>query len=154
MSVLRLNGEDTRGENQNPPIALTALRVGDILVNSSGVTYRVTGKETRPTNGDEFTLSVRLEPADLLVSPVLTSRQNEVARLMASRATITEIAALLQISTHTARHHSQAVMKKLGLRRRCDVRTWSIEHSVRRAGEQDGLRGDAKIGQNCPCEGS
>lgn len=48
----------------------------------------------------------------------LTGREAEVARLLARRATNAEVAAALGVSAHTARHHTERVMQKLGLRSR------------------------------------
>lgn len=51
----------------------------------------------------------------------LTRRQAEVALLLARRRTNAEIAATLAISPHTARHHTEAVLDKLGAADRRDV---------------------------------
>ena len=47
----------------------------------------------------------------------LTPRQAEVATLLADRATNKEIAAALAVSVHTARHHVEAILDQLGVRR-------------------------------------
>jgi DNA-binding CsgD family transcriptional regulator len=52
------------------------------------------------------------------VLAALTPREAEVARLLARRATNEEVAAALGVSPHTARHHAQRVLEKLGLRSR------------------------------------
>ena len=51
----------------------------------------------------------------------LTPRQTEVAELLARRLTNAEVAEALSISPHTARHHTEAVLRKLGLRDRRHV---------------------------------
>jgi len=51
----------------------------------------------------------------------LTARELEVARLMGLRRTNREIAQVLGVSIHTARHHVERVKRKLGARRRYDV---------------------------------
>lgn len=51
----------------------------------------------------------------------LTSRQYEVAALMADRLTYVEIARRLGVRPNTARRHCEAVMLKLGVHRRADV---------------------------------
>jgi DNA-binding NarL/FixJ family response regulator len=51
----------------------------------------------------------------------LTKRQAEVARLLALRYTNQEIADTLEISPHTARHHTQAVLEALGVYSRHEV---------------------------------
>jgi DNA-binding NarL/FixJ family response regulator len=48
----------------------------------------------------------------------LTQRELEVARLLAQGRTNTAIANTLHISTHTARHHTQRVLGKLGVHSR------------------------------------
>ena len=48
----------------------------------------------------------------------LTRRELEVATLLAQGRTNTAIASALHISTHTARHHTQRVLGKLGVHSR------------------------------------
>ena len=48
----------------------------------------------------------------------LTAREGEVAALLGRRLTNGEIAAALGVSPHTARHHAQRVLEKLGVRSR------------------------------------
>jgi DNA-binding CsgD family transcriptional regulator len=48
----------------------------------------------------------------------LTRRELEVATLLAQGRTNTAIADILHISTHTARHHTQRVLGKLGVHSR------------------------------------
>lgn len=52
----------------------------------------------------------------------LTDRQAEVARLLARRLSNREIADALSISPHTARHHTEMVMRRLGISSRRKVR--------------------------------
>jgi DNA-binding CsgD family transcriptional regulator len=51
----------------------------------------------------------------------LTAREAEVARLLALGRSNGAIAAALGISAHTARHHTESVMAKLGVRSRAAV---------------------------------
>ncbi|MGZ8379264.1 MAG: response regulator transcription factor, partial [Gemmatirosa sp.] len=62
-------------------------------------------------------------PASPALGPLaaLTPREAEVARLLARRATNTEVATALGVSPHTARHHAQRVLEKLGLRSRREL---------------------------------
>ncbi|MGZ8412047.1 MAG: helix-turn-helix transcriptional regulator [Gemmatirosa sp.] len=62
-------------------------------------------------------------PASPAMGPLaaLTPREAEVARLLARRATNTEVATALGVSPHTARHHAQRVLEKLGLRSRREL---------------------------------
>jgi DNA-binding CsgD family transcriptional regulator len=50
-----------------------------------------------------------------------TTRESEVARLLTRRLTNAELAAALGVSAHTARHHTERVMQKLGVRSRREV---------------------------------
>lgn len=52
----------------------------------------------------------------------LTPRQADVARLLVQRMSNAEIAEALSISPHTARHHVEAVLAKLQIHSRADVR--------------------------------
>lgn len=51
----------------------------------------------------------------------LTRRESEVAILLAQGASNIDIASILGISQHTARHHTQAVLTKLGARSRSEA---------------------------------
>jgi DNA-binding CsgD family transcriptional regulator len=51
----------------------------------------------------------------------LTQRESEVAILLAQGASNVAIASILSISPHTARHHTQAVLAKLGARSRSEA---------------------------------
>jgi len=53
--------------------------------------------------------------------PGLTRRETEVARLIAAGLATKEIAFRLEMSTHTARHHTERVFEKLGVRNRAGV---------------------------------
>ncbi len=56
-----------------------------------------------------------------LAAAHLTAREHEIAALLAQRRTNREIAAALTITEHTARHHTERVLRKLGLSTRRDV---------------------------------
>ena len=51
----------------------------------------------------------------------LTAREMEVATLIAKGRSNTAIAAALHISSHTARHHTQRVLAKLGVHSRAEA---------------------------------
>jgi DNA-binding CsgD family transcriptional regulator len=53
----------------------------------------------------------------------LTPREVDVARLLLQRRSNAEVAQALTISEHTARHHTESVLLKLGVRSRKDVET-------------------------------
>ena len=56
-------------------------------------------------------------PAEVAERLGLTLRQAEVALLLAERYSNREIAASLSVSVHTARHHIEAVLGRLGVPR-------------------------------------
>jgi DNA-binding CsgD family transcriptional regulator len=51
----------------------------------------------------------------------LTARETEVAAMLAQGRSNSAIAAALHISTHTARHHTQSVLAKLGVHSRAQA---------------------------------
>lgn len=51
----------------------------------------------------------------------LSPREVEVARLLADGLSTRELSASLHVSTHTARHHTENVLRKLRVRRRAEV---------------------------------
>ena len=63
-----------------------------------------------------------LTPQTLRARYGLTPREVRVAALMAARAGSREIAQALGISPHTARRHAEAVLKKLGVHSRAEIR--------------------------------
>jgi DNA-binding CsgD family transcriptional regulator len=62
------------------------------------------------------------EDAELHSRFGLTRKEARVARLIAEDLTNDEVAAQLSISPHTARHHTERVLAKLGVRSRLRVR--------------------------------
>ncbi|HEY0779228.1 MAG TPA: helix-turn-helix transcriptional regulator [Gemmatirosa sp.] len=60
-------------------------------------------------------------PETPLAAAHLTAREHEIAGLLAQRRTNREIAEALTITEHTARHHTERVLRKLGLSTRRDV---------------------------------
>jgi len=59
----------------------------------------------------------------------LTSRQSEVARLLAERLSNEEVAEMLGITVNTARTHCERVLGKLGVRTRNHVRAALLDPS-------------------------
>jgi DNA-binding CsgD family transcriptional regulator len=93
-------------------------------VRTQTATYKVQGcLSGRAPLGDAPLVIVRLDRASPPQLPVgqlrdrfgLTRRQAEVAVLLARRKTNPEIAGALSISPHTARHHTESVLGKLGI---------------------------------------
>jgi DNA-binding CsgD family transcriptional regulator len=66
-----------------------------------------------------------LQPHDqeLRAAYGLTRREVDVTRLLVQRRSNAEVAQALTISEHTARHHTESVLLKLGVRSRKDVET-------------------------------
>jgi DNA-binding CsgD family transcriptional regulator len=52
---------------------------------------------------------------------MLTAREVEVARLLAEGTRTVEVAESLGVSAHTARHHTERVLAKLGVKTRAAV---------------------------------
>jgi DNA-binding CsgD family transcriptional regulator len=62
-----------------------------------------------------------LSDEELIARYMLTAREIEVARLLAEGKQTSEVAETLGISTHTARHHTEHVLAKLGVTSRAAV---------------------------------
>ena len=69
----------------------------------------------------------RLAPEALRKLYKLTTREVRVAALLAGHAGSREIADALGISPHTARRHAEAVLRKLGVHSRAEVRDRLLE---------------------------
>jgi non-specific serine/threonine protein kinase len=62
---------------------------------------------------------------------ILTSREREIAALVAGGQTNREIAAALVISERTADAHVQNILSKLGFSSRAQIGAWAAEHELR-----------------------
>jgi len=125
--------------NHPHPRRKIPLAVGDVLLDLKGHAYRVMSIDEGAGADEKHGAVMRINPiteegAD--DSAGLTRRQRQIAGLLASRATNAEIAASLGISAHTARHHSQRVLEKLGITSRAEVRT----RIARIPGQRDAAR--------------
>lgn len=103
-----------------------SLHVGDVLIDMRGCPYRIVSFVDCPSNEASFGANltpIRLAAELSRTKACLTRRQGQIALLLANRATNAEIAAALGISGHTARHHSQTVLAKLGIGSRHLVRS-------------------------------
>ena len=71
----------------------------------------------------------------------LTSREFEVARLIADGLTNAEIAAMLTIAPKTASAHVEHILAKLGVARRVEIATWvtTISRSNTAATQHEGV---------------
>jgi non-specific serine/threonine protein kinase len=68
---------------------------------------------------------------------ILTSREREVAALIAQGLTNREIAARLVVAERTAEGHVQSILNKLGVNSRARIAVWAAEHGLR-PGSGDG----------------
>jgi DNA-binding CsgD family transcriptional regulator len=100
-------------------------------VEASGSRYLVRGEVLRldkPGLGPVVLIALERLGSELLTEPEvrkrfgLTRKQASVAMLLAQRKSNVEIARELFISPHTARHHTERVLTKLGVHARTDVR--------------------------------
>jgi DNA-binding CsgD family transcriptional regulator len=98
LGLYTLRGSSFRSPNDVQPIML-------VYAESA------TGKP-RPTPFKETRIHSRFR---------LTLKEERVAHMLADRKTNEEIAAELCVSPHTARHHTERVLIKLGVRSRKDV---------------------------------
>jgi DNA-binding CsgD family transcriptional regulator len=63
------------------------------------------------------------QPVNHQALPRLTPREREVAEMLGKRLTTLEVASALGISSHTARHHVQHVLTKMGVTSRRQIGT-------------------------------
>ena len=116
--VMRLTAIAQERHRREPAVAPTSLYVAAgccLTIHAAG------------HSGVEETLVVfspaphgRCADRDLLALG-LTPREQQVARLLATGRATKEIAAALGISFHTARHHTERIFQKLGVRGRVAV---------------------------------
>ena len=64
-------------------------------------------------------------PPPAAAAPVLSAREIEVARLVATGATNREIASALSIAPKTVAAHVEHILTKLGASRRAQIATWA-----------------------------
>jgi non-specific serine/threonine protein kinase len=76
----------------------------------------------------------RRRPAGSL--PQVTSRESEVAQLVAQGLSNRQIAAALHVTERTAENHVANIMNKLGFRSRVQIGTWVSEGGVNSEGRQ------------------
>jgi DNA-binding CsgD family transcriptional regulator len=96
------------------------------LVRTAGGRYRLRGCLMGPDASDAEAVLVSVEratveppsPELLRVRYGLTGREVQVAGLLVQRLTNEEIAGTLGISSHTARHHTESILLKVGVKSR------------------------------------
>jgi DNA-binding NarL/FixJ family response regulator len=99
------------------------------VVYASSFVYEIRGRIFHAGDGDVAAILVTVdrqpapppEPETLREVFGLTRRQAAVAALLAAGLNNAEVARVLVISPHTARHHTEKVLQKLGVRSRHDV---------------------------------
>jgi len=117
------------------------------MLDESGDLYRVVSKllAEGPLSEPRFVVEpvhdARQNRIHQSSASVLTARERQIAVLLISRATNREIAREIGISPHTARHHSQSVLDKLGVRSRSHVRRALVDAGKRPARHDDTERG-------------
>jgi len=96
------------------------------------------GRQMTPEQAVEYALSEKEEPTPTAAlaseepsaerrPPVLTSREEEVAILIAQGLTNHQIASELVLSERTVHRHVGKILKKLKLRSRTQIATWVVE---------------------------
>ena len=75
--------------------------------------------------------------SDAATMLLLSPREQEVVRLLATGVSNDEIARRLYLSPNTVKTHVKAVLAKLGLPDRIHVVIWAYEHGVLRPGERE-----------------
>lgn len=100
-------------------------------VSTDRGTYTLRGSRVFGADGGQPVVLVYATPLPVLPEPApppdirscfhLTRKEARVAVLLADRKTNEQIARELCVSTHTARHHTQSVLGKLGISSRREV---------------------------------
>lgn len=99
------------------------------ITGATGAAYRITTLHAPATMGERLAMIIvrptsHGEPGDGASSAALrarwglTTREADIVRLLARRATNREMAATLRLSPHTVRHHVERVFLKLGVHSR------------------------------------
>lgn len=70
------------------------------------------------------------EPQEALKKEILTSREQEILRLVVEGKTAKEIADTLYISPRTVENYKNNLMKKLGLNKTSDLIKYAIKHKI------------------------
>ncbi|MBA2683450.1 MAG: hypothetical protein H0U66_03035 [Gemmatimonadaceae bacterium] len=98
----------------------------DIRVLTRGASYLLRGTSLEPSDAGRATMVVLVDRSGVKMPTTarlrgrfrLTSREAEVALLLAEGASDAQIAAALCVSVHTARHHGEHVFIKVGIHSR------------------------------------
>jgi len=104
--------------------ALAKIVAGKIYLTSSVSSYLVEKALKRPTEK---------KPGELL----LTSREQEILRLVAEGKTAREVAATLYISRRTVENYKNTLLKKLNLHKTSDLIKYAIKHKIVEIDEEE-----------------
>jgi DNA-binding CsgD family transcriptional regulator len=136
------NHSTSNGAGSGKQLMLTATRIKHLLANLASLqsdrrllldsmrgsleelrSLRASFEQRRAREGANGSVDGRGQPLldHLQQHHKLTQRESEVAILLAQGASNLAIASILSISPHTARHHTQAVLSKLGARSRSEA---------------------------------
>ncbi|MDR6972309.1 LuxR C-terminal-related transcriptional regulator [Leifsonia shinshuensis] len=97
------------------------------LVDAARVRAEAAGAEALIARGDALTRRL----ARGAETSVLSSREHEVARLVAAGATNREIGESLHIAPKTVATHVEHILAKLGAARRTEIAAWAVEEARR-----------------------
>ena len=121
------------GGNENPSVSLVT-QSGEWCVRGSSLPWR----EDRGAASSRILVSLArqarapIRTAEMRERYQLTQREAEVLELLRRRRSNAEIAEMLHISAHTARHHTANILQKLGVHSRNDVeRRLALESASR-----------------------
>jgi DNA-binding NarL/FixJ family response regulator len=110
------------GPSPNAPTLEQTDRAARALYDSGNV-----GRAPKPRTGDSPSVSERIGAG---IARLLSTREQDVLMALAAGLSAKEVADQLGISPHTARNHTKAVYRKLGLHSRGELFAWLSEHLV------------------------
>ena len=134
-----------------PVLVMTAIEKLDTMHAAAAagargyLTKRVGGAELREAivtvhgGGTVFGLSAQsdlasdfpeISPSRTASSSLLTAREREVLGLVGQGHTDKEVAERLSLSIRTVQNHLNALRRKTGLRRRTELASWAVRHSL------------------------
>lgn len=122
------------------PSQLMGLGVGGYVDKTAPLAYVIQAIDTVMAGGMFFASHVQAEsgpvsagglpPASTALPSVLSSRELEVARLVAAGRSSKEIASDLDLSTRTVEKHRANIMEKLGVREVASLVRWVLQNGL------------------------
>lgn len=121
LSCVRTGRHASRGPGGNPPFrqvrtAQSVYRLHGLLLGEETM-----GRRVHAAIVISAAARRAMSAAELRDRYGLTEREAAIARLLGAGRSTKEIAEALAISSHTARHHTENIMRKLGVHRRAEV---------------------------------